>query len=98
VAVKDLCRKHDFSDASYYLWHRKYGGMEISDAKRLKAARSEEKGREELSSRGSAGNPYKVGPFARNRAGSFREIVQSRSGDISSPKLRGPPNCPECSK
>jgi putative transposase len=37
VPVKELCRKHGFSDASYYLWRSKYGGMEISDAKRLKA-------------------------------------------------------------
>jgi putative transposase len=27
VRVKDLCRKHGFSDASYFLWRSKYGGM-----------------------------------------------------------------------
>jgi putative transposase len=37
VALKELCRKHGFSEASYYLWRSKYGGMDISDAKRLKA-------------------------------------------------------------
>jgi putative transposase len=37
VGVKDLCRKHGFSEASYYLWRGKFGGMEVSDAKRLKA-------------------------------------------------------------
>jgi hypothetical protein len=37
VPVKDLCRKHNFSEASYYLWRSKYGGMDVSDAKRLKA-------------------------------------------------------------
>ena len=36
VAVKDLCRKHGFSEGSYYLWRSKFGGMSISDAKRLK--------------------------------------------------------------
>ena len=36
VAVKDLCRKHGFSEASYYLWRSKFGGMNVSDAKRLK--------------------------------------------------------------
>jgi putative transposase len=36
VSVKELCRKHNFSEASYYLWRSKYGGMEVSDAKRLK--------------------------------------------------------------
>ncbi len=36
VPVKDLCRKHGFSEASYYLWRSKFGGMTVSDAKRLK--------------------------------------------------------------
>ena len=36
IALKELCRKHAFSEASYYLWRSKYGGMDISDAKRLK--------------------------------------------------------------
>jgi putative transposase len=36
VAVKDLCRKHGFSEGSYYLWRSKFGGMGVSDAKRLK--------------------------------------------------------------
>ncbi len=34
--VKELCRKHGFSDASYYLWRSKFGGMSVSDTKRLK--------------------------------------------------------------
>lgn len=37
IARKELCRKHGFSEASYYLWRSKYGGMDVSDAKRLKA-------------------------------------------------------------
>ena len=37
VPVKELCRRHGFSEASYYLWRSKFGGMEVSDAKRLKA-------------------------------------------------------------
>ena len=37
MPVKELCRKHGFSEASYYLWKAKFGGMEVSDAKRLKA-------------------------------------------------------------
>ena len=41
VPIKELCRKHGFSDASYYLWRSKFGGMEVSDAKRLKALESE---------------------------------------------------------
>jgi putative transposase len=41
MAVKELCRRHGFSDASYYLWRRKFGGLEVSDAKRLKALEQE---------------------------------------------------------
>ncbi len=41
VALKDLCRRHGFSEASYYLWRSKYGGMDVSDAKRLKVLESE---------------------------------------------------------
>jgi putative transposase len=41
VAVKELCRKHGFSEASYYLWRSKFGGMAVSDAKRLKALEAE---------------------------------------------------------
>ena len=41
VAVKELCRKHGFSEASYYAWRSKYGGMDVSDAKRLKGLETE---------------------------------------------------------
>ena len=41
MGVKDLCRKHGFSEASYYLWRSKFGGMDVSDAKKLKALESE---------------------------------------------------------
>jgi len=34
MPVAELCRKHGFSDASYYKWKAKFGGMEVSDAKR----------------------------------------------------------------
>lgn len=37
VAVSDLCRKHGVSDASIYKWKAKYGGMDVPEAKRLKA-------------------------------------------------------------
>lgn len=36
MAVKDICRKHGISDATYYNWKSKYGGMEASDLKRMK--------------------------------------------------------------
>lgn len=36
LKVKDLCREHGISDATYYNWKAKYGGLEASDLKRLK--------------------------------------------------------------
>lgn len=36
LPIKELCRQHGFSEASYYLWSNKFGGMNVSDAKRLK--------------------------------------------------------------
>jgi len=34
--VKEVCREYGFSDATYYNWKAKYGGMEVADIKRLK--------------------------------------------------------------
>ena len=37
----ELCRKHGVSQASFYKWKSKFGGMDVSDAKRLKALEHE---------------------------------------------------------
>ncbi len=37
----DVCRKHGISDATFYKWKAKYGGLEISEARRLKALEDE---------------------------------------------------------
>jgi putative transposase len=41
LPIKDLCRRHGFSEASYYLWRSKFGGMSVPDAKRLKELETE---------------------------------------------------------
>lgn len=41
VQVKDICRKHSISDATYYNWKSKYGGMSASDLKRMKELEAE---------------------------------------------------------
>jgi len=41
VKVQDLCRQHGISDATYYKWNSKYGGMEASDIKRLREVEAE---------------------------------------------------------
>ena len=37
----DVCRRHGISDATFYNWKAKYGGMDVSDAKKLRALESE---------------------------------------------------------
>ncbi len=41
VSVAELCRKHGVSDASIYKWKAKFGGMDVSEAKRLRALEDE---------------------------------------------------------
>jgi putative transposase len=41
MKTADLCRKHGISEASFYSWKAKFGGLEISEAKRLKGLESE---------------------------------------------------------
>jgi putative transposase len=41
MPVKELCRKGGFSDATFYKWRAKFGGMDVSDAKRLKELEGE---------------------------------------------------------
>ena len=36
IPIKELCWRHGFSEASYYLWRNKFGGMTVSEARRLK--------------------------------------------------------------
>jgi putative transposase len=43
MKIVDLCRTHGISDATFYNWRTKYGGMEVSDAKRLKVLEDENK-------------------------------------------------------
>jgi putative transposase len=41
MAVAELCRKHGMSSATFYSWKAKFGGLEVSDAKKLKALEEE---------------------------------------------------------
>ena len=41
LSATELCRKHGISDATFYKWRSKYGGMEVSEAKRLKQLEDE---------------------------------------------------------
>jgi putative transposase len=41
MTAAEVCRRHGFSEATFYKWKSKYGGLEVSEAKRLKALEDE---------------------------------------------------------
>lgn len=41
ITTKELCAKHNISLATFYTWKRKYGGMDVAEARRLKALETE---------------------------------------------------------
>jgi putative transposase len=41
IPTAELCRKHGISDATFYNWRSRYGGLEVSDARRLKSLEDE---------------------------------------------------------
>jgi putative transposase len=41
LPVAEVCRKHGISDATFYTWRRKYGGLEVSEARRLRQLEEE---------------------------------------------------------
>ena len=41
LPVKELCRKHGFSDAAFYGWRTKFGGLQVNEAKRLRELEAE---------------------------------------------------------
>jgi putative transposase len=41
LSAGDVCRKYGISDATFYKWRSRYGGMEVSDARKLKALEDE---------------------------------------------------------
>ena len=41
ATVRSICAKHNISEPTYYAWKRKYGGMEVSEARRLRSLEGE---------------------------------------------------------
>src|SRR6056297_3142762 len=73
VSVTDVCRKHGMSTATFYAWKSKYGGMDVSDAKRLKVL---EAGLSNLVSVISGGGVIHPGPPWLGRLGLCRSTLR----------------------
>lgn len=58
IPTADLCRKHGISEATFYNWRSRYGGMEVSDARRLKSLEDENRRLKKL----DASNYWVSGP------------------------------------
>lgn len=48
MSAQDLCRKHRISDATFYKWRSKYGGLDVSDARKSKTLEKENRQLEKL--------------------------------------------------
>ena len=66
LPIKELCRKSGFSDATFYKWRAKYGGMAVSDAKRLKALEEENRRLKQLLADTMLDNQALKGLLAKN--------------------------------
>lgn len=65
VKVDDICRRHNISNATYYKWKSKYGGMEASDIKRLRELEGENSELKKMYAELSLENKALKGLFAK---------------------------------
>jgi putative transposase len=97
VKRADLCRKHGISDATFYNWKNKYGGLDVSEAKRLRSLEGENARLKRLLTDGMLGNAAlkdlltKNGDArgeARGRVSSAEESPDERAADVPDNRLR----------
>ena len=62
LPTKDVCRRHGISSATFYKWKSKYGGLNVSDARKLKALEAEN-------------NKLKKRPASHNRTALLRALM-----------------------
>ena len=66
ASVAELCREHGISSATFYAWKAKFGGMEVSEAKRLKALEAENRRLKELLAEALLDNKALKGLLGKN--------------------------------
>ena len=64
--LAELCRRHGISSATFYKWRAKYGGMAVSDAKRLRALEEENRRLKQLLTESMLDNQALKGLLAKN--------------------------------
>jgi putative transposase len=64
--LSELCRRHNISPATFYKWRAKYGGMAVSDAKRLRALEEENRRLKQLLAETMLDNQALKGLLAKN--------------------------------
>ena len=65
ATLAELCRRHGVSPATFYKWRAKYGGMAVSDAKRLRALEEENRRLKQLLADAMLDNQALKGPLAK---------------------------------
>jgi putative transposase len=81
--AEDLCRRHGISGTTFYKWKAKFGGMEASDAKRLRALEDENRRLKKLLAEQMLDNA------ALQRAGPLRYVGPPRPGPLLNRPARG---------
>ena len=74
VKTADVCRKHGISSATFYKWKSKYGGLEVSDARRLKVLEDENRKLKKLLAEAMLDNAALKGLLAK-RVGPAAELT-----------------------
>jgi putative transposase len=87
--VKDICREHSISEATFYNWKSKYGGMEASDVKRMKELEEENARLKRMYANLAMDNEILTRPVHKKRLGPAtkrqlsEEIVRERKIPVS---------------
>ena len=67
MKVADVCRRHGISDATFYTWKSKYGGLEVSEARRLKSLEDENRRLKKLLAEAVLDNAALKDPLGKNQ-------------------------------
>ncbi len=84
VPVAELCRKHGISDATFYNWRSRYGGLQVSDARRLKCLEEENRRLQKLLARSDG-----FGPAAQVAAPTEAKLRNRNLAETSDDHLSG---------